>query len=287
MSMFSRLNNQECWISMPSDCFFLERFFWIAFQSSTNVMTSIASRQSLWAGESSVVWLWSIHENQFLHLLWAALLLSLIFVTNQAFDDIIFNSRVQENVHPLQPSGKGHVAPARGSRPVLGEISQNVTARRQPLRSSKQVCRLRNINLKLCVLIINAFFEAEQALKSEWTRDYELEGSQSSFLDTQNYLGLLSVRFTPTQTVWVPSKSWDWRIGGPLHYMDSLCPNWYNFRDLGLRISNQACQYNCLKLKLLWGSKPFLNRQLLRPLPLSLALYEPWTTLIKSLNILF
>jgi len=44
----------------------------------------------------------------------------------------------QENVHPLQPPGKGHVAPVRGSRPVLGEISQNVTARRQPLRSSKQ-----------------------------------------------------------------------------------------------------------------------------------------------------
>lgn len=44
----------------------------------------------------------------------------------------------QENVHPIQPPGKGHVAPVRGSRPVLGEISQNVTARRQPLRSSKQ-----------------------------------------------------------------------------------------------------------------------------------------------------
>jgi cyclin A len=44
----------------------------------------------------------------------------------------------QENLHARPAPGKGHVAPTRGTRAVLGEISQNVTARRQPLRASKQ-----------------------------------------------------------------------------------------------------------------------------------------------------
>jgi len=44
----------------------------------------------------------------------------------------------QENLHTRQAPGKGHVAPTRGTRAVLGEISQNVTARRQPLRATKQ-----------------------------------------------------------------------------------------------------------------------------------------------------
>jgi len=50
------------------------------------------------------------------------------------FDNIVD----QENLHARQAPGKAHVAPTRGTRAVLGEISQNVTARRQPLRASKQ-----------------------------------------------------------------------------------------------------------------------------------------------------
>ena len=46
----------------------------------------------------------------------------------------------QENLHARQAPGKGHVSGTRGARPVLGEISQNVTSRRQNLRGGKQVC---------------------------------------------------------------------------------------------------------------------------------------------------
>lgn len=44
----------------------------------------------------------------------------------------------QENLHARQAPGKGHVGGTRGARPVLGEISQNVTSRRQNLRGGKQ-----------------------------------------------------------------------------------------------------------------------------------------------------
>ena len=73
--------------------------------------------------------------------------MSLARTTNpyQAFDSIIFWLPAQENLHARQAPGKAHVAPTRGTRAVLGEISQNVTARRQPLRASKQVCGLQNL----------------------------------------------------------------------------------------------------------------------------------------------
>jgi len=44
----------------------------------------------------------------------------------------------QENVLPVRNGKAAHVAPARGGRAVLGEISQNITARRQHGRAAKQ-----------------------------------------------------------------------------------------------------------------------------------------------------
>jgi len=44
----------------------------------------------------------------------------------------------QENIHARLGNGKGQAVPHhRSGRPVLGEISQNITSRRQPLRAAK------------------------------------------------------------------------------------------------------------------------------------------------------